>query len=215
MPIGEYKVRSYASPYGPSGSKSGGFCLPLLLLLLRLLREEDVGDGDVHLGDPQANQVLDLPYDVAAHGLGYPVDDPTVLDGHGQVHRRLDLAHLHRDALALACAADARYGAYDAPHGLRGASAHPDAFYLLSGDPCYLGDDAVPARGIAALSLQRASLLLFVAGSLLAHTPGSPRSWFGVVFEYVAARRASANTRRAATTLRTSLGPMDFRERLF
>jgi hypothetical protein len=44
------------------------------------MREEDVGDGDVHLGDPQSNQVLDLPYDVAAHGLGYPVDDPTVLD---------------------------------------------------------------------------------------------------------------------------------------
>src|SRR5215210_1838862 len=167
---------------GPSGSNSGGSCLPLLLLLLLLLlREEDVGDGDVHLGHFQSNQVLDPPYDVAAHGLGYPVDDPTVLDGHGQLHRRLDLAHLHRDALTLASAADARYDAHDAPHGLRGAAAHPDAIYLLSGDPCNLGDDAVPDRGAAALGLQRASLLLFVAGSLLAHTPGSPPSRFGVV----------------------------------
>src|SRR3712207_7790949 len=72
--------------------------LLLLLLLLLLLREEDVVDGDVHLGDPQAKQVLDPPYDVAAHGLGCLVDGPAVLDAHAQVHRRLDLAHLHRDA---------------------------------------------------------------------------------------------------------------------
>src|SRR3712207_9402667 len=94
----------------------------LLLLLLLLLREEDVVYGDVHLGDPQAKQVLDPPYDVAAHGLSYLVDGPAVLDGHAQVYRRLDLAHIHRDAPALASAANTRHGAHDAPHEIGRAS---------------------------------------------------------------------------------------------
>src|SRR5918997_6085290 len=101
-------------------------CLPLLLLLLLLLGEEDVVDGDGHLGDPQTNQALNPPYDVRAHSLGYLVDSPAVLNAHGQVHRRLDLPHLHRDApAALACAASsyARHGAHDAPHGLGGGAA--------------------------------------------------------------------------------------------
>src|SRR3712207_4140519 len=143
----------------------------LLLLLLLLLREEDVVDGDVHLGDPQAKQVLYPPYDVAAHGLGYLVDGPAVLDAHAQVHRRLDLAHLHRDAPALASAAHTRHGAHDAPHGLGGAAAHPDAVYLLSRDPGDLGDDAVLNRGGSALGFQRAFLLLsLVVSRLFAHT---------------------------------------------
>src|SRR5215213_7979857 len=45
--------------------------LPLLFLVLLLLREEDVADGDVHLGDSQTNQVLDPSYDVPAHTLSY------------------------------------------------------------------------------------------------------------------------------------------------
>src|SRR5918999_4477928 len=118
-------------------------CLPLLLLLL--LGEEDVVDGDAHLGDSQTNQALNPPYDVRAHSLGYLGDGPAVLDAHGQLHRRLDLTHLHRDAPALTCAASsyAWHSAHDAPHGLGGAAAHPDALYLLSRKPGDSGDDAV------------------------------------------------------------------------
>src|ERR671915_997431 len=128
-------------------------CLPLLLLLL-LLRKEDVVDGDAHLGDSQTNQALNPPYDVGAHSLGYLVDSPAVLNAHAQLHRRLDLTHLHRDApAALACAASsyAWHSAHDAPHSLRGAAAHPDALYLLSRDPGDSGDDAVLDCGGAAL----------------------------------------------------------------
>ena len=56
--------------------------LPLLILLLLLLREEDVADGDVHLGNSQTNQTLNPPYDVRAHSLSYLVDGPTVLNAH-------------------------------------------------------------------------------------------------------------------------------------
>jgi hypothetical protein len=43
--------------------------LALLLLLLRL-REEDVIDGYVDFRYPQSHQVLDPPYNVAAHRFG-------------------------------------------------------------------------------------------------------------------------------------------------
>src|SRR5215208_5944201 len=69
--------------------------LPLLFLLLHLLREEDVADGDVHLGDSRSNQVLDPPYDVPAHSLSDLVDGPTVLDAQAQVHCCLERTHLH------------------------------------------------------------------------------------------------------------------------
>src|SRR3712207_3146515 len=135
-------------------------CLPLLLLLLLLLLgEEDVAAGNAPLGDSQTNQALNPPYDVRAHSLGYLVDGPAILYAHAQLHRRLDLTHLHRDApAALACAPSsyAWHGAHDAPHGLGGAAAHPDALYLLSGDPGNLGDDAVLDRGDAEFGLQRA-----------------------------------------------------------
>src|SRR5829696_2209854 len=149
-----------------------GSLFTLLILLLLLLREEDVVDGDVHLGDSQAKQVLDPPYDVAAHSLSYLVDGPAVLDGHAQVHRRLDFTYLHRDAPALTSAANTRHGAHDAPHGLGGAAAaHPDAIYFLSRDPGNLGDDAVLERGGSALGFQRAFLLLsLVVSRLFAHT---------------------------------------------
>src|SRR5215203_5751118 len=134
--------------------------LPLLFLLLLLLREEDVADGDVHLGHSQSNQTLNPHYDVRAHSLDYLVDGPAVLDAHAQVHRRLNLTHLHRDASALALAAYTRHGAHDVPHSLCGGAAHPDALYLLSRDPGNLGDDAVLDRGGAAFSFQRALLVL-------------------------------------------------------
>src|SRR5215208_7190087 len=144
--------------------------LPLLFLLLLLLREEDVADGDVHLGDSQTNQVLNPSYDVPAHSLSYLVDGPTVLDTHAQVHRRLDLTHLHRDAPALALAAYTRHGAHDAPHSLCGGAAHPDALYLLSRHPGNLGDNAVLDRGGAAFSFQRALLVMSaVVSRLCAH----------------------------------------------
>ncbi len=41
-----------------------------------LLGEQGVVDGYVDLGDPQADQVLDAVYDVAAHGLGNLRDGP-------------------------------------------------------------------------------------------------------------------------------------------
>src|SRR5215208_743412 len=126
--------------------------LPLLFLLLLLLREEDVADGNVHLGNSQTNQVLDPSYDVPANSLSYLVDGPTVLDAQAQVHRRLDLTHLTCDAPALALAAYARHGAHEAPHSLCGGAAHPDALFLLSRDPGNLGDDAVLDRGGAAFS---------------------------------------------------------------
>ena len=45
---------------------------PLVLLLL--LEEEDVVDGDVHLGDSQTNQALNPPYDVPAPGAAMFMD---------------------------------------------------------------------------------------------------------------------------------------------
>src|SRR5829696_5266373 len=144
--------------------------LPLLLLLLLLLREEDVADGDVHLGDSQTNQTLNPPYDVPAHSLSYLVDGPTVLDAHAQVNRRLNLTHLNRDAPALALAAYARHGAHDVSYRLCGGAAHPDALYLLSRDPGNLGDNAVLDCGGAAFSFQRALLVMSpVVSRLCAH----------------------------------------------
>src|SRR5215213_1168046 len=144
--------------------------LPLLFLVLLLLREEDVADGDVYLSDSQTNQTLNPHYDVRAHSLSYLVDDPTVLDAHAQVHRRLDLTHLHRDAPALALTAYARHGAHYAPHSLCGGATHPDALYLLSRHPGNLGDDAVLDCGGAAFSLQWALLVMSpVVSRLCAH----------------------------------------------
>src|SRR5829696_2622567 len=114
--------------------------LPLLFLLLLLLREEDVADGDVHLGNSQTNQVLDPSYDVRAYSLSHLVDGPTV------------------------------HGAHDVSYRLCGGAAHPDALYLLSRDPSNLGDDAVLDCGGAAFSFQRALLVLSpVVGRLCTH----------------------------------------------
>src|SRR3712207_9435957 len=57
--------------------------LPLLLGLL--LREEDVGDRYVDLGDPQAHQALHTVDDVAAHRLGELRDGLAVLGRQRQV----------------------------------------------------------------------------------------------------------------------------------
>ena len=62
---------SYRATLMPSADR----VLPLLLLL----RKEDIADGDVHLGDPQANEVLNSPYDVPAHGLSELGDRLAVL----------------------------------------------------------------------------------------------------------------------------------------
>jgi hypothetical protein len=44
-----------------------------------MLREEDVADGDVHLGDSQTNQVLDPSYDVSVCTQGNKTLRPTLL----------------------------------------------------------------------------------------------------------------------------------------
>jgi hypothetical protein len=83
--------------------------------------------------------------------------------------------------------------------------------HLLSRDPGDLGDDAVLDRGVAALGLQRAFLLLVVAGTLFTHTPGPPPSRFRVMLEHLAARWVDSNV-IGAIALRISPGPLDFRE---
>src|SRR3712207_3717223 len=131
--------------------------LPLLLGLL--LREEDVGDRYVDLGDPQAHQALHAVDDVAAHRLGELGDGLAVLGRQRQVEGRLLLPDLDRDALGLAAAA-AGDGTEDAANGLRGAAAHPDAVDLLGRYPGDLGDNAIRDARAAALGLERAAALL-------------------------------------------------------
>src|SRR5215207_3918083 len=87
--------------------------LPLLYLLLLLLGDEDIADGDVHLGHSQTNPTLDPPYDVPAHSPSAPPAGASALDTRAQRHRRLDLPRPRRDAPALALAAYARHGAHD------------------------------------------------------------------------------------------------------
>src|SRR5215217_8136226 len=124
--------------------------LPLLLGLL--LREEDVGYRNVDLGHPQPHEVLDPVYHVAAHRLGELGDGLAVLRRERKIQGCLFLTDLDRDTLGLA-ASSTSYGAEDAAHGLRGATAHPDAFYLLGRYTSDLRDHAVRDGGAATLRL--------------------------------------------------------------
>src|SRR5215213_2583149 len=127
--------------------------LPALLLLLGLLlREEDVGYRNVDLGHPQPHEVLDPVDHVAAHRLGELGDGLAVLRRERKIQGCLFLTDLDRDTLGLA-ASSTSYGAEDAAHGLRGATAHPDAFYLLGRYTRDLRDHAVRDGGAATLRL--------------------------------------------------------------
>src|SRR5918999_256429 len=117
-----------------------GLRLALLLLLLRP-REEDIIDSYVDFRNPQSHQVLDSPYNVAAHRFGDLRYGPAVLYGQREVDGGLLFAYLHRDAAG-------------------GATAHLYPFDLLRCDACDLGDDGVAYGGVAALGLKRWPFLL-------------------------------------------------------
>src|SRR5215207_2033559 len=129
------------------------FELALPLLLLFLLREEDVGDRYVDLGHAQAHQALYPVCHVAPHGLGQLGYGLAVLGRQRQVDSRLFLADLDRDPLGLASAAATRDAPDDAAHGLGAAAAHPNAVDFLGRDPCDLRNHTIRDAGGAALCL--------------------------------------------------------------
>src|SRR5829696_9962680 len=111
--------------------------LALLLLLLRL-REEDVIDGYVDFHNSQSHQVLDPPYNVAAHRFGYLRYGPAVLYSQREVDGGLLFADLHRDATGGARASC--HAVEDSTDGAGGATAHLYPFDLLRCDAGDLGD---------------------------------------------------------------------------
>src|SRR5918999_1949739 len=134
-----------------------GLRLALLLLLLRP-REEDIIDSYVDFRNPQSHQVLDSPYNVAAHRFGDLRYGPAVLYGQREVDGGLLFAYLHRDAAG--GARPSSHAVEDPTDGAGGATAHLYPFDLLRCDASDLGDDGVAYGGVAALSLKWCPFLL-------------------------------------------------------
>src|SRR3712207_4435950 len=133
-----------------------GLLLHLLLLAQHrpLLRELDVVDGYVDLGDPQADQVLHAVDHVAAHRLGDLRDRHAILDGHREVYGRLLLTDLDRDAATEVAPARATAGhaLQETPDCGGRATAHLDFLDLLRRDAGDLGDHGVAYGGAAAFA---------------------------------------------------------------
>jgi hypothetical protein len=139
-----------------------GLPLRLALLLLRL-REEDIIDCYVDFRNSQSHQVLDPPYNVAAHRFGDLRYGPAILYGQREVDGGLFLADLRRDA---AGGARASCHAVENPtDGAGGATTHLYSFDLLRCGASDLGDDGVAYGGVAALGLKRCAFLLLPRAS--------------------------------------------------
>ena len=102
----------------------------MLLLLLRP-REEDIIDSYVDFRNPQSHQVLDSPYNVAAHRFGDLRYGPAVLYGQREVDGGLLFADLHRDAAG--GARPSSHAVEDSTDGAGGATAHLYPFDLRKG----------------------------------------------------------------------------------
>src|SRR4051812_20508484 len=120
------------------------------LLLVVVVRDEDVVDADVDLGNLEAGHPLDRGDDVAANGLSQVGDRHAVLDDDVEVDGGLALADLDGDALGDVGAAGAGNALTKGTEGTGAAGAevvHP--VHLTGGDAGDLADHTVGDGGLA------------------------------------------------------------------